>query len=80
MYGVVTGEDGNPIPGAGVSFSRADHRGRGIEIIKTDSEGRYHFDHLPLGHKLGMSFGGVDYLGEVRWTTLTPGADSRRAD
>ena len=78
LYGVVTGEDGNPIPGAGVSFSRADHRGRGIETVKTDSEGRYHFDHLPLGHKLGIAFGGVDYLGEVRWTTLTAGADSRR--
>ncbi|MHC4403385.1 MAG: carboxypeptidase regulatory-like domain-containing protein [Planctomycetota bacterium] len=78
LYGVVTGEDGSPISGAGVGFGRADHRGRGIEIVKTDSEGRYHYDHLPLGHKLGISFGKIDYLTEARWTTLTAGAGSRQ--
>jgi beta-lactamase regulating signal transducer with metallopeptidase domain/protocatechuate 3,4-dioxygenase beta subunit len=48
LSGTVKDEAGNALKDAGISVFPADFHGPQIEYLKTDAEGRYRFDNLPL--------------------------------
>ena len=72
VAGVVTGPDGNPLAGVGVSARRADGSGAQLEYVTTGADGAYFIDFLPVG-RATLSFSKLDFTrlgGEV---TIFPG-------
>jgi beta-lactamase regulating signal transducer with metallopeptidase domain len=62
LFGTITDEAGKPIAGAGFSVFPEGHRGGQIEYLRTDAQGRYRFDFLPVGQRLELH---VSHLGCV---------------
>ena len=55
VHGVVKNEDGEPLADVGISVFPADYVGGQIEYMRSDAEGRYRFDFLPLDQPLQLN-------------------------
>ncbi|QEL18873.1 carboxypeptidase regulatory-like domain-containing protein [Limnoglobus roseus] len=73
IAGVVRGPDGTPVPGAGLSVFRATHEGGQLAYTKSDADGRYRLDYLPLG-ELQLSVSKRGYVREDKPFRLTAAA------
>jgi hypothetical protein len=54
VHGVVKSETGEPLADVGISVFPADYQGEQIEYVRSDAEGRYRFDFLPLDKPLQL--------------------------
>ncbi len=48
VYGTIRDDQGKPVPDVGISAFEAGIRAGQLEYTKTDAEGKYRFDYLPL--------------------------------
>jgi hypothetical protein len=55
IHGVVRNDASEPLAGVGISVFPADHLGEQIEYMRSDAEGRYRFDFLPLDQPLQLN-------------------------
>jgi protocatechuate 3,4-dioxygenase beta subunit len=74
LFGTITDETGRPIAGAGFSVFPANFRGRQIEYLQADAEGKYRFDYLPVNQGLELSVSGEGFVDLRRQTTLSAGS------
>lgn len=62
VQGIVQDETGRPVAGVGINLYTAADRSENSDYVKSNAEGRYRFDYLPLGHNLRLDIRKSDYL------------------
>jgi len=55
LQGRVQDENGRPVSGVGINPYDSERQGHPLRYVLTDAEGRYRFDHLPLGEDCACS-------------------------
>jgi hypothetical protein len=78
LYGTVKDDAGQPIADAGVSITPADHHGGAYEYMRTKTDGRYRFEHVPLSTSLELGSLKTDYLDDERQMSLAGSQDTEQ--
>jgi RNA polymerase sigma factor (sigma-70 family) len=62
VQGIVKDENGRPVSGVAINLYLPDNRSENSDYAKSDAQGRYRFDYLPLGKNLRLDIRKPDYL------------------
>ena len=78
ISGVVSDAEGKPVAGVGISVFRADYSGGQVQYLRTDPQGKFRFESLPLNQALLLSLSKAGFSNLNKEVPLTAPSDSEK--